>query len=123
MIHELRLSTFGLYAIKSRLFCCRAVLHKAGHNGNAWDEVLRRFRLATLPSAASAATMLPARPPVPVENRIDYRLNLIVLDRIARPHLANPPELQTPLLEPCENLVGGRFFPGLDAIDIWLTSS
>jgi hypothetical protein len=27
-------------------------------------------------------------------------------------------ELQTPLLEPCENLVGGRLFPRLDAIDI-----
>src|SRR5262249_26109566 len=27
-------------------------------------------------------------------------------------------KLQTPLLEPCENLVGGRLFPRLDAIDI-----
>src|SRR5947209_19134303 len=27
-------------------------------------------------------------------------------------------ELQTPLLEPCENLVGGRLFPRLDAIDV-----
>ena len=27
-------------------------------------------------------------------------------------------ELQAPLLKPCENLVGGRFFPRLDAIDI-----
>ena len=27
-------------------------------------------------------------------------------------------ELQTPLLEPCENLVGGRLFPRFDAVDI-----
>src|SRR5262249_5876760 len=55
---------------------------------------------------------------IPLKGRTDFRglLHSMLQPREDRCNLIL--ELQTPLLEPCENLVGGRLFPRLDAIDI-----